>query len=83
MELGPDAHYGSDPAMGRDLAAHLLEGAPFPVQVHDAMVAGLTVMDGRPCDARGNGGRLRGVVGEVGDGDGAGMRIADGARSIH
>ena len=44
MELGPEAHYGSDPAMGRDLAAHLLEGAPFPVQVHDAMVAGLTVM---------------------------------------
>ncbi|MEQ8281952.1 MAG: Gfo/Idh/MocA family oxidoreductase [Parvibaculum sp.] len=44
MGLGPDAHYGSDPAMGRDLAAHLLEGAPFPVQVHDAMVAGLTVM---------------------------------------
>lgn len=44
MGLGPEAHYGSDPAMGRDLAAHLLEGAPFPVQVHDAMVAGLTVM---------------------------------------
>lgn len=37
-------HYGSDPQMGRDLAAHLLEGAPFPVQVYDAMVAGLTVM---------------------------------------
>ena len=44
MELGPEAHYGSDPAMGRDLAAHLLEGAPFPVQVQDAMIAGLTVM---------------------------------------
>lgn len=44
MGLGPEAHYGSDPAMGRDLAAHLLEGTPFPVQVRDAMVAGLTVM---------------------------------------
>jgi len=30
--------------MGRHLAAHLLDGAPFPVQVYDAMVAGLTVM---------------------------------------
>ena len=37
-------HYGSDPAMGRDLAAHLLEGAAFPVHVYDALVAGLTVM---------------------------------------
>lgn len=39
-----DEHYGSDPAMGRDLAAHLLTGAPFPVDVKDAMIAGLTVM---------------------------------------
>lgn len=30
--------------MGRDLAAHLLEGRPFPVNVYDAMVASLTVM---------------------------------------
>ena len=30
--------------MSRDLAAHLLDGAPFPVRVHDAMVAGLTIM---------------------------------------
>jgi hypothetical protein len=30
--------------MGRDLAAHLLTGAPFPVNAYDAMVAGLTVM---------------------------------------
>lgn len=39
-----EGHYGSDEQMGRDLAAHLLDGAPFPVQVYDAMVAGLTVM---------------------------------------
>jgi predicted dehydrogenase len=39
-----ESHYGSDEQMGRDLAAHLLDGAPFPVRVHDAMVAGLTVM---------------------------------------
>lgn len=39
-----EGHYGSDEQMGRDLAAHLLDGAPFPVRVHDAMVAGLTVM---------------------------------------
>jgi predicted dehydrogenase len=39
-----EGHYGSDAQMGRDLAAHLLDGAPFPVHVHDAMVAGLTVM---------------------------------------
>lgn len=39
-----EGHYGSDEQMGRDLAAHLLDGTPFPVRVHDAMVAGLTVM---------------------------------------
>lgn len=39
-----EGHYGSDEQMGRDLAAHLLDGAPFPVAVYDAMVAGLTVM---------------------------------------
>lgn len=39
-----EGHYGSDAQMGRDLAAHLLDGAPFPVRVHDAMVAGLTAM---------------------------------------
>jgi len=39
-----EGHYGSDAQMGRDLAAHLLDGAPFPVQVRDAMIAGLTVM---------------------------------------
>lgn len=39
-----EGHYGSDEQMGRDLAAHLLDGAPFLVRVHDAMVAGLTVM---------------------------------------
>lgn len=37
-------HYGSDPQMGRDLAAHLRDGAPFRSNVYDAMVAGLTVM---------------------------------------
>jgi predicted dehydrogenase len=44
VETGAGAHEGMDPAMGRDLAAHLLEGAPFPVNAYDAMVAGLTVM---------------------------------------
>jgi predicted dehydrogenase len=44
VEGNADEHFGSDPAMGRDLAAHLLEGAPFPVNVKDAMIAGLTVM---------------------------------------
>lgn len=39
-----EGHYGSDEQMSRDLAAHLLDGAPFPVRVHDAMVAGLTIM---------------------------------------
>ena len=44
IETGSGAHEGMDPAMGRDLAAHLLEGKPFPVNAYDAMVAGLTVM---------------------------------------
>lgn len=44
VEGAPDEHFGSDPAMGRDLASHLLEGTPFPVNVKDAMIAGLTVM---------------------------------------
>lgn len=44
VETGAGAHEGMDPAMGRDLAAHLLSGAPFPVNAYDAMVAGLTVM---------------------------------------
>ncbi|MEQ8266415.1 MAG: Gfo/Idh/MocA family oxidoreductase [Parvibaculum sp.] len=45
-ELGAslEGHYGSDEQMGRDLAAHLLDGKPFPVAVEDAMIAGLTVM---------------------------------------
>ncbi len=41
---GSGGHAGMDPAMGRDLAAHLLDGRPFPVNAYDAMVAGLTVM---------------------------------------
>jgi len=44
VEGAADEHFGSDPAMGHDLAAHLLDGAPFPVNVKDAMTAGLTVM---------------------------------------
>ena len=44
VETGGGGHAGSDPAMGRDLAAHLLTGAPFPVNAYDAIVAGLTVM---------------------------------------
>lgn len=41
---GSGGHAGMDPAMGRDLASHLLDGRPFPVNAYDAMVAGLTVM---------------------------------------
>ncbi len=44
VETGSGAHEGMDPAMGRDLAAHLLTGTAFPVNAYDAMVAGLTVM---------------------------------------
>lgn len=44
VETGAGGHDGMDPAMGRDLAAHLLTGAPFPVNAYDAIVAGLTVM---------------------------------------
>lgn len=44
FEARVEGHYGSDEQMGRDLAAHLLDGAPFPVHVYDALVAGLTVM---------------------------------------
>lgn len=44
VETGAGAHDGMDPAMARDLAAHLLTGAPFPVNAYDAIVAGLTVM---------------------------------------
>jgi predicted dehydrogenase len=44
VAAGAGAHEGMDPAMGRDLAAHLLDGADFPVNAYDAMVAGLTVM---------------------------------------
>lgn len=44
VATGAGGHEGMDPAMGRDLAAHLLEGKPFPVNAYDAMVAGLTVM---------------------------------------
>ena len=44
VEGDPLEHYGSDPAMGRDLAAHLLNDQAFPVDVTDAIIAGLTVM---------------------------------------
>jgi len=44
VETGSGGHDGMDPAMGRDLAAHLLDDAPFPVNAYDAIVAGLTVM---------------------------------------
>lgn len=54
FEGNPSEHYGSDPAMGRDLAAHLLDGAPFPVHVRDAMIAGLTVMAVDQAMATGN-----------------------------
>lgn len=37
-------HYGADRQMAHDLVATLLEGAPFPARVEDAMIAGLTVM---------------------------------------
>jgi predicted dehydrogenase len=44
VETGAGGHDGMDPAMARDLVAHLLTGSPFPVNAYDAMVAGLTVM---------------------------------------
>lgn len=37
-------HYGADEAMGEDIRATLFEGKPFTCSVHDALVAGLTVM---------------------------------------
>jgi predicted dehydrogenase len=37
-------HFGADPAMVRDIIAHLFDGAAFPVGAYQAMVAGLTVM---------------------------------------
>ena len=30
--------------MARDLAAHMLDGKPFPATAYDALVAGLSVM---------------------------------------
>lgn len=37
-------HYGADAQMGKDLAATLLHGAPFPVPAEAALRAGLTCM---------------------------------------
>ena len=37
-------HYGADPAMAEDLAATLRGERAFPVDVRDAMIAGLSVM---------------------------------------
>jgi predicted dehydrogenase len=37
-------HYGADVAMGRDLAACLLDGQPFPVTAKAALEAGLAAM---------------------------------------
>lgn len=37
-------HYGADEAMGEDLRASLFENRPFTCSVHDALVAGLTIM---------------------------------------
>jgi len=37
-------HYGADEQMARDIAAHMQDGAPLPVSVHDALEAGLLAM---------------------------------------
>jgi predicted dehydrogenase len=47
IEIGDGSgqgHYGADEEMGRDLAASLLEGRPFPASVRGALEAGLTCM---------------------------------------
>lgn len=48
-EVVPDSghgngHYGADEQMGRDLAASLLDGKPFPASLRGALEAGLTCM---------------------------------------
>jgi predicted dehydrogenase len=43
-------HYGADERMARDISRHLLEGAPLPVSIIDALEAGLLALamdDGR------------------------------------
>ncbi len=37
-------HYGAEEQMGREIHAHLYDGAPLPVTVLDALAAGLTAM---------------------------------------
>jgi hypothetical protein len=37
-------HYGADEQMARDIARHLVDGAPLPVSVVDALEAGLLAM---------------------------------------
>jgi len=37
-------HYGADEQMARDIAAHLVNGAPLPVSVVDALEAGLLAL---------------------------------------
>ncbi|MGO4337295.1 Gfo/Idh/MocA family protein [Labrys sp. KB_33_2] len=38
------AHYGADEQMAADIGKHLIEGAPLPVSVVDALAAGLTAI---------------------------------------
>ncbi|HVW93034.1 MAG TPA: gfo/Idh/MocA family oxidoreductase, partial [Devosia sp.] len=37
-------HYGADEQMARDIAKHLVDGAPLPVSVTDALEAGLLAL---------------------------------------
>lgn len=41
---GGEGHYGADQQMGRDLAASLLDGAPFPADLRGALEAGVACM---------------------------------------
>lgn len=41
---GLSAHYGADEQMAADIGKHLLDGAPLPVSVVDALAAGLTAI---------------------------------------
>ena len=38
------AHYGADEQMAADIGKHLIDGAPLPVSVVDALAAGLTAI---------------------------------------
>jgi hypothetical protein len=41
---GLSQHYGADEQMAEDILKHVLEGAPLPVSVTDALEAGLLAL---------------------------------------